>query len=61
MSLLCLLSDDCFGDLYYGRQLIAKLTALFYDNCLASDCFVTYGPVSMKLINVFKIGGTDPP
>ena len=32
--------------------------ALFYDNCLASDCFVTYGPVSIKLINVFKIGGT---
>ena len=45
-----------------ARLAIAKLTAqhYFYDNCLASDCLVTYGPVGMKLINVFKIGGTDP-
>ena len=35
--------------------------ALLYDNCFAFDCVVAYVPVSMKLINVFKIGGTDPP
>ena len=33
--------------------------ALFYD-WLAFDCFVTYGPDSMTLMNVFEIGGTAP-
>ena len=39
---------------YYGRQSIAKLTAQPYDNWLAADYFVTYSPVSIKLINVFS-------
>ena len=48
---------------YYGRQSIAKLTAepyfMIITWLLIALNFVTYGPVSMKLINDFKIGGTD--
>jgi len=41
---------------YYGRQSIEKLTAQpCYDNWLAADCFVTYGAISRKRINVFFI------
>ena len=69
-SHLCLVSARegkflvSFASSNYERQLTGKLIAKAYftikDNCLASDCFVTYGPVSMKLINLFKIDGTDP-
>ena len=58
---VCVWSDDCFCDFVLWKALDCEMnsTALF-DNCLAY-CIVTYGPVSMKRINGFQIGATDPP
>ena len=55
LSILCLWSDDCFADFVLWVMAIdceINSSALFYDNYLVSDCFVTYGPVNMKLIKV---------
>ena len=54
LSLSCLWSDDCFGDFVFWKAIDCEFNsaALSY-NCLASDCYVTYGPVSTKRINVF--------
>ena len=63
LSLLCFGRDDSFADFVLWTAIDCEINsaALFYDNWLASDCFVTYDTVSMKLMNVFEIGGTGPP
>ena len=64
LSLLCsCLFCVSFGDFVLWTAIDCEINsaALFYDNWLASDCFVTYDTVSMKLMNVFEIGGTGPP